>query len=155
MLEESQLQVDYQKYTLELVKLDWLVQIHDGDATKYVPTKLGIESISSYRLISQNTSIEEPISEQLRWMIKNAILVKHFDMQGNSETLSTTPYGFGLFHTMEYWLNEKLQQRLDRRKKLERFAVSAKKGLDLFIKYTSANKTSPKFSRTYSGGARN
>jgi len=148
------LQADYQKYTLELAKLGWIVEIHDGKSTKYAATRLGMDCLEIYRQYCQNSDSFSCSSDQFHWLIKNGILVRHFDVKINAENVSSTPYGFGLFCTMEYWLNPKLQQRQERRKKLEQFITSAKKGMDLFIKYTNSGKSKTK-SKSFYGGSQN
>jgi len=145
------LQVDYQKYTLELTKLGWIVEIHDGKSNKYAATRLGMDSLETYRQYCQKSNSFSCSSDQFRWLIKNGILVRYFDSKTNAENVSATPYGFGLFYTMEYWLNAKLQQRQERRKKIEQFVISAKKGMDLFIKYANSGKSKSKSTSFYGG----
>lgn len=143
------MQVDYQKYTLELAKLGWIVEIHDGKSKKYAPTKNGKESLDFYKKI-QNLEENSKISghevkyEICQWLVKNGILVRHYDMTNLRESISTTPYGFGLFSTMEFWLNVKLQKKLNQRKKINNFLTDVKKGIDIVLKFVNTISTKPR-----------
>ena len=138
------MQVDHTKHTLELVRLGWLVEIHDGKSSKYALTKHGLDSVEMFTKISKNP--KDPSLqinfEKYSWMIKNGILVKHYDLTEKTEIISATPYGFGMFKTMEFWMDEKLQKKLVRRKKILDFLVIAKKNMDSFMKL--ANNAQPR-----------
>ena len=134
------MQVDHTKFTIELQRFQWLVEIHDGKTTKYAPTKLGQSSLELYKRLSNkklNVTVlenKEYNTEKFQWMIKNGILVRHIDPQSKSEVISATPYGFGMFNTMEFFLDEKLQKKLVRRKKILDFVSKTKKDMASFMK---------------------
>lgn len=143
------MEADYPKYTLELAKLGWVVEIHDGKSIKYAPTKNGIESLDFYKKMQhheENPKINdlEIKSERCQWLVKNGILVRHYDMNTLREAISATPYGFGLFSTMEFWLNAKLQKRLKQRKKISDFLADTKKGMEIMLKLVNKISTTSK-----------
>ncbi|MFM8621062.1 MAG: hypothetical protein ACKOCL_03480 [Candidatus Nanopelagicaceae bacterium] len=134
------MQVDHQKYALELLTLGWLVQIHDGKSAKLAPTRLGIKSISIYEKIISNPVFSNPgrtgdNSAKYDWLLKNGILTRYYDVENRSEVIAVTPYGYGLFFTIKSMTDERLQKRLARRKKLEQFVSSAKKNLGVFMEF--------------------
>ena len=91
--------LDYQKFTLELVRLGWIVQIHTQNSDKYVLTSTGMEYLRFYKGLdcvdaSKSFGGNAIKSEQFQWLVQNGILARHYDMDAESERISPTPYGF-------------------------------------------------------------
>lgn len=131
--------LDYQKFTLELVRLGWIVQIHTQNSDKYVLTSTGMEYLRFYKGLdrvdaSKSFGGNAIQSEQFQWLVQNGILARHYDMDAESERISPTPYGFGLFSTIEFWLDESLQKKIARKEKSKEFLQTGKKYLNLFMK---------------------
>ena len=79
------MQVDYQKHTLELQELGWIVHIHAQKSDKYALTRRGMEYLRFYKGIasSENSSLEnnQIWSEKCRWMLQNGIIATHYDLE--------------------------------------------------------------------------
>ena len=137
--------LDYQKFTLELVRLGWIVQIHTQNSDKYVLTSTGMEYLRFYKGIasSENSSLEnnQIWSEKCRWMLQNGIIATHYDLDNECERISPTPYGFGLFATLEFLLDEKLQKRAERKTKSMALLCKSKKLLASLVEKTNQDNT--------------
>ena len=139
------MQVDYQKHTLELQELGWIVHIHAQKSDKYALTRRGMDYLRFYKgvISSENSSLEnnQIWSEKCLWMLQNGIIATHYDLDYECDRISPTPYGFGLFATMEFLLDERLQKRAERKTKSMTLLYKSKKLLASLVEKTNQDNT--------------
>jgi len=114
--------IDYNKMQKELDRRHYMGQIYTGKYETWQATELGFKTYGKWcnlvgwkNLTGQNWHSDEDflnLAIRRRW----AEIVYDFDMRDN--VAKQTKFGYDLFKTFEYWIDEKAQKNLTRKKQV-------------------------------------
>ena len=150
--------IDYNKMQKELDKRHYMGQIYTGKYETWQATELGFKTYGKWcnlvgwkNLTGQNWRSDKDflnLAIRRRW----AEMVYDFDMREN--VAKQTKFGYDLFKTFEYWIDEKAQKNLARKKQVNSVMVGFQKilrGMPKFMQQVSemmASLAPPEQTRT-------
>ena len=150
--------IDYNRMQKELDKRHYMGQIYTGRYETWQATELGFKTYGKWcnlvgwkNLTGQNWRSDKDflnLAIRRRW----AEMVYDFDMREN--VAKQTKFGYDLFKTFEYWIDEKAQKNLARKKQVNSVMVGFQKilrGMPKFMQQVSemmASLAPPEQTRT-------
>ena len=150
--------IDYNRMQKELDKRHYMGQIYTGRYETWQATELGFKTYGKWcnlvgwkNLTGQNWRSDKDflnLAIRRRW----AEMVYDFDMKTN--VAKQTKFGYDLFKTFEYWIDEKAQKNLARKKQVNSVMVGFQKilrGMPKFMQQVSemmASLAPPEQTRT-------
>ena len=136
--------IDYNRMQKELDKRHYMGQIYTGKYETWQATELGFKTYGKWcnlvgwkNLTGQNWRSDKDflnLAIRRRW----AEMVYDFDMREN--VAKQTKFGYDLFKTFEYWIDEKAQKNLARKKQVNSVMVGFQKilrGMPKFMQQVS------------------
>ena len=136
--------IDYNKMQKELDKRHYMGQIYTGRYETWQATELGFKTYGKWcnlvgwkNLTGQNWRSDKDflnLAIRRRW----AEMVYDFDMREN--VAKQTKFGYDLFKTFEYWIDEKAQKNLARKKQVNSVMAGFQKilrGMPKFMQQVS------------------
>jgi hypothetical protein len=137
--------IDYNKMQKELDRRHYMGQIYTGKYETWQATELGFKTYGKWcnlvgwkNLTGQNWHSDEDflnLAIRRRW----AEIVYDFGMRDN--VAKQTKFGYDLFKTFEYWIDEKAQKNLTRKKQVNSIMGGFQKilqGMPKFMQQVSA-----------------
>ena len=150
--------IDYNKMQKQLDKRHYMGQIYTGRYETWQATELGFKTYGKWcnlvgwkNLTGQNWRSDKDflnLAIRRRW----AEMVYDFDMREN--VAKQTKFGYDLFKTFEYWIDEKAQKNLARKKQVNSVMAGFQKilrGMPKFMQQVSemmASLAPPEQTRT-------
>ena len=136
--------IDYNRMQRELDKRHYMGQIYTGRHETWQATELGFKTYGKWcnlvgwkNLTGQNWRSDKDflnLAIRRRW----AEMVYDFDMREN--VAKQTKFGYDLFKTFEYWIDEKAQKNLARKKQVNSVMAGFQKilrGMPKFMQQVS------------------
>ena len=131
--------IDYNKMQKELDKRKYMGHIYTGKYETWQATKLGIKTYGKWcDLVGWKNLTDQKWTSTPEFMnlaIKRnwAEVVYDFDMKEN--VAKQTKFGYDLFKTFEYWIDEKAQKRVVRKKQINGIMTRSQKLLKKIPKF--------------------
>jgi len=141
--------IDYNKMQKELDRRKYMGQVYTGKYETWQATKLGIKTYGKWcDLVGWENLTDQKWTSTPEFMnlaIKRnwAEMIYDFDMKAN--VAKQTKFGYDLFKTFEYWIDEKAQKRVVRKKQINGIMTGFQKllqGMPKFMQQISTMITS-------------
>ena len=115
--------IDYNKMQKELDRRKYMEQIFDGKSETWLPKELGLKTYSKWcDLVGWENMIPDAkwtsSPEFMNLAIKRDWAVLVYSFQSKRNVVQQTKFGHDLFRTFEYWIDEKVQKKVARKKQI-------------------------------------
>ena len=123
--------IDYNKMQAELDKRHYMSQVYISNVETWKPTQLGLKTYGKWcDLVSWENLLNEKQTSSDDFMnlaIKRKWVERYYSFEEKRNVCSPTKFGHDLFKTFEYWIDEKAQKRVARKRQVNKIAKESGK----------------------------
>ena len=115
--------IDYNKMQAELDKRHYMSQVYISNIETWKPTQLGLKTYGKWC----DQVGWENLHQEIGWgstddfmnlAIKRKWVERYYSFEEKQNVCSPTKFGHDLFRTFEYWIDEKVQKKVARKKQI-------------------------------------
>ena len=114
--------IDYNKMQADLDRRKYMGQVYTGKVETWKPTKLGMKTYSKWcDLVGWENLTEQKwrsSDEFMNLAVKRNWVEIVYSFEKKENVCMQTKYGHDLFKTFEYWIDEKTQKKVARKKQI-------------------------------------
>ena len=138
--------IDYNKMQAELDRRHYMSQVYISNVETWKPTELGLKTYGKWCDLVGWKNLYQEIGGSstdgfMNLAIKRKWVERYYSFEEKQNVCSPTKFGHDLFRTFEYWIDEKAQKRIMRKKQINGVMSEFQKviqGLPKFMQQISA-----------------
>jgi len=115
--------IDYNKMQAELDKRHYMSQVYISNIETWKPTQLGLKTYGKWCDLVGWENLHQEIGwgstdDFMNLAIKRKWVERYYSFEEKQNVCSPTKFGHDLFRTFEYWIDEKAQKKVARKKQI-------------------------------------
>ena len=115
--------IDYNKMQKELDKRHYMSQVYISNIETWKPTQLGLKTYGKWCDLVGWENLHQEIGcgstdDFMNLAIKRKWVERYYSFEEKQNVCSPTKFGHDLFRTFEYWIDEKTQKKVARKKQI-------------------------------------
>ncbi len=115
--------IDYNKMQAELDKRHYMSQVYISNIETWKPTQLGLKTYGKWCDLVGWENLHQEIGggstdDFMNLAIKRKWVERYYSFEEKQNVCSPTKFGHDLFRTFEYWIDEKTQKKVARKKQI-------------------------------------
>ena len=115
--------IDYNKMQAELDRRHYMSQVYISNIETWKPTQLGLKTYGKWCDLVGWENLHQEIGggstdDFMNLAIKRKWVERYYSFEEKQNVCSPTKFGHDLFRTFEYWIDEKAQKKVARKKQI-------------------------------------